>query len=114
MRVLVIGAGELGARTILQLRKNEDVEIVVSDHREDPFALREGVIEKIDVKLHVTPMNAVQVALTTKPDLVLIARKVKDWGHHDTVMGSQYVAGMERELSKLHIPVIPVSGEVEF
>ncbi len=114
MRILVIGAGELGARTIEQLRKNEGIEILVCDHREDPYALTEGVIDKVDIKLHVTPMNAVQVALTAKPDLVLIARKLKDWGHHDTLMGTQYVAGMERELAKLHIPVIPVSAEVEF
>lgn len=114
MRILVIGAGELGARTVKQLRKNERIEIVVSDHREDPYALREGIIDKVDIKLHVTPMNAVQVCLTAKPALVLIARKLKDWGHHNTLMGSQYVAGMERELAKLHIPVIPVSGDVEF
>ncbi len=114
MRILVVGAGELGARTIQQLQKNTDLEIVVADHREDPYALKEGVIKKVDIKLHVTPMNAVQVCLTVKPDIVLIARKLKDWGHHDTLMGGHYVSGMERELAKLHIPVIPVSGEVEF
>lgn len=114
MRILVVGAGELGARTIMQLRKNPKLEIIVADHRDEPYALKEGIIEKVDIKLHVTPMNAVQVCLTVKPDMVLIARKLQDWGHHDTLMGSQYVAGMERELAKLHIPVVPVSAEVEF
>lgn len=114
MRILVVGAGELGAKTIRQLKKNPKLEIVVADHRDEPYAVKEGIIERLDLKLHVTPMNAVQVCLTVKPDLVLIARKLQDWGHHDTLMGSQYVAGMERELAKLHIPVVPVSAEVEF
>lgn len=114
MRVLVVGAGELGARAIKQLKKGEDIEVLVADHREEPYALKEGIIDKVDIKLHITPMNAVQVCLSVKPNLVLIARNLQDWGHHDTLMGSQYVAGLERELSKLHIPVIPVSSEVEF
>lgn len=114
MRVLVIGAGKLGGRTIEQLRKNPELEIIVADYRDEPFALREGIIEKIDLKEHVTPLNIADVVEKVKPDLVLLARKAKDWGHQDTIMATQFIAGMERELSKCRIPIIPVSSLVRF
>ena len=111
MRVLVVGAGKLGCAVIRQLRKNEGIEIVVSDPRESPEAVSHKVIEKVDLRVHVTAMNFEEVVCEVQPDLVLLARTVDDWEKEDTPMGSQYVLGMERELTKYGVAVIPVSAE---
>ena len=112
MRVLVIGAGELGIQAVKQLRKNEGIEIVVADPRENPEALQQGVIENVDVRIHVTAMNFDEVVKAVRPDLVLLARTVHDWDKADTPMGMQYVLGMEKELTRHDVPVLPVCEEV--
>lgn len=114
MKVLVVGAGELGGRVIKQLRKNPDIVVIVADYRERPTAVKKGIIDEIDIQEHITPMNVVDVVQDAKPDLILLARKAKDWGHGDTVMATQFIAGLERQLSRFHIPVIPVSSYVRF
>ena len=114
MRALVVGGGELGVRVIKQLRKNSKIEIIVADYREDCIAVQTGVIEKVDVFEHLTPLNIGACCDDTEPDIVFLCREAKDWGHHDTVMATQFVAGMEKELASYHIPVIPVSSLVRF
>lgn len=39
MRVLVIGAGMVGARVLTQLKKNPCIEVVTVDPRERPYAV---------------------------------------------------------------------------
>ncbi len=112
MRVLVIGAGRLGVQTIRQLKKNPDMEVVVADPHERPEALVEGVIDKVDVRAHVTALNFCEVVEAVEPDLVLLARTLEDWEKTDTPMGTQYVMGMEKELTRADVPVIPVCEEV--
>lgn len=114
MRVMVVGAGELGGRVIKQLKKNPSIVVIVADYRERPTAVEQGIIEKVDVLEHVTPMNVTELVEESKPDIILLARKAKDWGHGDTVMATQFISGLERQLSKFHIPVIPVSSYVRF
>lgn len=112
MRVLVIGAGKLGIQVIRQLRKNPDLEILVADPHERPEALAEGVIDKVDLRVHVTPLNVAEVVAATEPHLVLLARTLDDWEKGDTPMGTQYVMGMEKELTRAGVPVLPVCEEV--
>jgi len=112
MRVLVIGAGKLGCAVIRQLSKNKGIEVVVADPRENPEAVSHGVVEKVDIRAHVTAMNFDEVVSQVHPDIVLLARTVDDWEKEDTPMGSQYVLGMERELTKYGVAAIPVSSEV--
>ncbi|MFQ6106809.1 MAG: nucleoside-diphosphate sugar epimerase/dehydratase [Thermoplasmata archaeon] len=114
MKVLVVGAGDLGIRVIKQLRKNPDIAVVVADHRERPTAVERGVIDKVDILEHITPMNIVNIVQDCRPDIILLARRAKDWGHGDTVMATQFIAGLERQLSRFHVPVIPVSSIVMF
>ena len=112
MRVLVIGAEKLGAKVIKQLKKIPDAEIVVAERRERPFAVECGAIDKVDVVAHVTSMNFEETLEQTSPDFVILARTVEDWGKAETPMGSEYVAGMERELTKFDIAVLPVDSRV--
>ncbi len=114
MKVLVVGAGALGIRVIKQLRKSEEFEIVVADYREDCQAVREGVIDRIDILEHLTPLNIGDCCNRVEPDIIFLCREARDWGHHDTVMATQFISGMEKELSGYHIPVIPVSSLVRF
>lgn len=114
MRALVVGAGALGIRVIKQLRKKGAFEILVADYREDCQAVREGVIDKVDILEHLTPLNIGDCCDDLEPDIIFLCREARDWGHHDTVMATQFISGMERELSGYRIPVIPVSSLVRF
>jgi dTDP-4-dehydrorhamnose reductase len=112
MRVLVIGAERLGVQVIKQLRKAEGAEVIVAEKRENPLAVQEGVIDKVDVVAHVTAMNFEEVLAETRPDMVILARTIQDWEKTETPMGSEYVAGMERELTKFGVAVLPVDSRV--
>ena len=112
MRVLVIGAERLGAHVIGQLKKIPEIEIMVAERRERPVAVECGAIEKVDIVAHVTSMNFEEVIERAKPDFVILARTVQDWDKAETPMGSEYVTGMERELTKFDIAVLPVDSRV--
>lgn len=112
MRVLVIGAEKLGAQVLRQLKKIPEMEIVVAERRERPVAVECGVIDKVDVVAHVTSLNFSEVLDCTNPDFVILARTVQDWEKTETPMGSEYVEGMERELTKFDVAVIPVDSRV--
>jgi dTDP-4-dehydrorhamnose reductase len=110
--VLVIGAEKLGAQVIRQLKKIPGVDIVVAERRDRPEAVVSGVIEKVDVVAHVTAMNFGEVLAQTSPDFVVLARTVDDWEKSETPMGSEYVCGMERELTRFDAAVLPVDSRV--
>ncbi|MBN1678129.1 MAG: hypothetical protein JW880_06280 [Candidatus Thermoplasmatota archaeon] len=112
MRVLVIGGGRLGAQVITQLRKNENIEIVVADAHKDPCTVKNGYIKAVDIPVHITPLNFKEIVEQVDPDLVLLARTTEDWEQTDVPMGTEYVMGMERELTKMEISVLPVSASI--
>ena len=112
MRVLVIGAEKLGTQVIRQLNKIPEIEMVVAERRERPVAVECGVIDKVDVVAHVTSLNFSEVLERVNPDFVILARTVQDWEKTETPMGSEYVEGMERELTKFDVAVIPVDSRV--
>ncbi len=112
MRVLVVGAEKLGAQVMRQLKKIPEMEIVVAERRERPEAVECGVIDKVDVVAHVTSLNFSEVIERTNPDFVILARTVQDWEQTETPMGSEYVEGMERELTKFDVAVLPVDSRV--
>ena len=51
MRILVVGAGRVGAQVILQLQKNQSITILSCDPREEPYALQKGIVSKIDIQV---------------------------------------------------------------
>ena len=114
MKALVVGAGELGIRVIKQLRKNPEIDVIVADYRDDCEAIKQGVIQKVDVLEHLTPLNIGECCEETHPDMIFLCREARDWGHHDTVMATHFISGMEKELSGFHVPVIPASSIVRF
>ena len=80
MRILVIGAGRTGAKVLLQLQKNPDLELIVADPREELYAVEEGVIEKVDIRETLTPLTLDKVIEQSQPDLVLLAMATEDMG----------------------------------
>lgn len=109
----MVGGG-LGIGVIKQLRKNQRAEVVVADYRDDCEAVKQGVIEKVDILEHPTPLNIRACCEELRPDIIFLCREARDGGHQDTVMGTHFISGMEKELSRFLIPVIPVSSLVRF
>jgi FlaA1/EpsC-like NDP-sugar epimerase len=72
MRIWLIGAGQAGAEALRQLRKNDDLEVVVSADSDRPPAVREGVIGKVDYVEAVNSINVNTLARRIRPDLILI------------------------------------------
>ncbi|HUU07426.1 MAG TPA: hypothetical protein VMW88_03350 [Thermoplasmata archaeon] len=112
VRVLVVGAEKLGVQVIKQLKKRDDVEILVADVHENPAAVTQGVIEKVDILAHVTAMNFEEIVGRVKPDFVVLARTISDWQKSDVPMGGEYVLGMERELTKYGTMVLPADSRI--
>lgn len=80
MHILVIGAGRTGSRVIQQLRKNPNISITTADARDDLHAVEEGLIDKVDIREAVTPLNLDDILDRYKPDLVLFAMPTEDMG----------------------------------
>ena len=80
MRVLVLGAGGSGADAIKQLRKNPAIEIITADPKEEPLAVQEGVVEKVDIVREISPISLEEIVEEANPDLILLTLSTDDMG----------------------------------
>ncbi|GIK74924.1 MAG: hypothetical protein BroJett021_39120 [Chloroflexota bacterium] len=72
MRIWLIGADDAGSEALRQLQKNPTIEVVVTDMIEQPKAVTDRLIDKIDSIETVTQMNINILARRIRPDLILI------------------------------------------
>lgn len=72
MRIWLIGAEQRGSEVLRQLQKNSNIEVIVSDPKERPKAVNDGIIAKVDHVELVTPVNINTLARRIRPDLILI------------------------------------------
>jgi hypothetical protein len=72
MRIWLIGAEDPAIRAIVQLRKNPNIQLVVSSPVEDPKAVRDGVLERVDYVERVNHINVNDLGRRIRPDLILI------------------------------------------
>lgn len=72
MRIWLIGADQAGTVALQQLRKNPDIQVIVSDAVARPKAVEQRVISQLDFVESVTPLNINQVARRIRPDLILL------------------------------------------
>ena len=72
MRIWLIGAGQAGIAALRQLRKNEEVEIIVTAETDRPQAVKDGVLGKVDYIETVTSLNINALARRIRPDLILV------------------------------------------
>jgi hypothetical protein len=72
MRIWLIGAEQAGCNAIVQLRKNANIELIVSAAVENPKAVKDGLLRKVDHVEYVTAMNINTLARRIRPDLILV------------------------------------------
>ena len=110
MKVLVLGAGGVGAKVIRQLRKNQEINIITADPRETPYALKEGIISNLDYMVELRSFELEPVIREIKPDLILVTTSPEDMGRSGIPGLDILVDALCRELeTAFSVPVIAVS-----
>jgi len=108
--VLLIGAGRVGAKVLLQLQKNPDITVITVDPRENPYALEQGMISRVDYHVELTPGDLEEVVDHVKPDLVLVTTSGEDMGRSGVPGLEILVEALREELeTTAKVPVIAVS-----
>lgn len=72
MRIWLIGADQAGTSALRELRKNPEIEVIITDTIERPRAVVERVIDGVDMVETVTPVNINLLARRIRPDLILM------------------------------------------
>ena len=104
MRVWLIGAGHIGSVALRQLQKNPAVEIFVSDPSVEPEAVRDGLIERVDLVANISPVNVNEIARRVRPDMILLSPGIGEQGfgaiegskalsdalNYETIVASEY------------------------
>ena len=110
MRILVVGAGRIGARVLRQLQKNEALTVITLDPRPDPHALQEGIIQQVDISEAFTPLTLEYVLEQARPDLVLLTTTTEDMGLGRAPGLDMLADALKEEVARLaEVPVIEVS-----
>jgi hypothetical protein len=110
MRVLVVGAGLVGAKTLLQLFKNPNIEILTVDPRMEPYAVQKGIISHVDFHEPLTPIALEQVIGHVKPDLVLVTTTTEDMDLGKAPGIDIFVEALKEEIASMaNAPIIAVS-----
>lgn len=109
MRVLVVGAGRAGAHVLKQLRKNSELTVLTVDPREEPFAVKEGVIPYVDYKAELTPSGLEPIIEAVGPDLVFVTTSAEDIGRSGIPGLEILVEALRGELeATAKVPIIAV------
>jgi Trk K+ transport system NAD-binding subunit len=110
MRILVVGAGRVGAKVILQLRKNPKLNVVTVDPRENPPALEQGVIDHVDHFSELTLGGLADIIGKEKPDLILVTTSSEDIARTGVPGLDLLVEALRGELEATSsVPIIAVS-----
>jgi nucleoside-diphosphate-sugar epimerase len=110
MRILVVGAGRIGARVLRQLRKNPSLTIITCSPHEEPFAVQEGIIPKVDIQETLTPLTLGYVLDKARPDIILLTSSSEDFGLGTAPGVDVMVDSLKRELASISdVPLIEVA-----
>jgi ketopantoate reductase len=113
MRVLVAGAGQVGTKVLLQLKKNPKLEVLTVDPRENPPAVQEGIIPEVDFREKLTLTALEEVIKQAKPDLVLVTTSTEDMGLGRAPGVDIYVETLRAEVASIvDVPVIGVARTI--
>jgi ketopantoate reductase len=109
LKILVVGAGRVGAKVLLQLKKNPALTVLTVDPRDEPYAIEQGIIESVDYKKELTPRDLGEVLAWVEPDLVLVTTSAGDMGHTGVPGLEILVEALRGELeATANVPIIAV------
>lgn len=112
MKIMLIGGGKLGIFAINQLKKNENIEIILADSRESPPVVEAGLLEKVDFQQTINPMNLDSAVNKYNPDLILIALATEDLSLDRITSGDILMSQLIQEILSISgVPAIVVSRE---
>jgi predicted homoserine dehydrogenase-like protein len=107
---VVVGAGRVGARVLLQLQKNPKLEVLTVDPRNRPYAVQQRIIAAVDYHEALTPQAIEHVVQQTKPDLVLVTTSTEDMELGQAPGVDILVEALRREIAATaRVPVIGVA-----
>jgi hypothetical protein len=110
MRILVVGAGRVGARVLRQLQKNSQLIVITADPNETPYAVQEGIIEKVNIRESLTPLTLDYVIAQSHPDLIILTRTSEDLGLGFAPGTDILAEALREELAAIcEVPVIEVA-----
>ena len=100
MRIWLIGADQRGTEVLRQLKKNNNLEIVVTDAVDRPLAVADGVISKVDHVEVVTSININTLARRIRPDLILVDSGADQRNLGRLAGGTAFADALTNEMSK--------------
>jgi predicted dinucleotide-utilizing enzyme len=110
LKILVVGAGRIGSKVIKQLKKSAKIKFYTIDPRENPKALEEEIIEKIDFSVDLIPSEIIKIINDLRPDLVLVTTSKEDISNTGVQGIDILVESLNNELeSASEYPIISVS-----
>jgi hypothetical protein len=111
--ILVIGAGKVGTKVLLQLKKNQKIEVKTVDSREIPFAVEEGIIDSVDYIADLTPIELKPLIERVAPDIVLVTTSREDISKSN-VPGLEILMDSHRQELELtaDVPIIAVNRDI--
>lgn len=110
MRVLVVGAGMVGARVLRQLKKNPKIEVVTVDPRDRPYAVEQGIIEDVDYHAELNTVELKETLSKVRPDLVLVTTSKEDMARTGVSGLEVLVTALRNELeATAEVPIIAVA-----
>jgi Trk K+ transport system NAD-binding subunit len=110
MRVLVVGAGMVGARVLKQLKKNPKIKVVTIDPRDTPYAVEQGIIEGVDYIVDLNTVEVMETVNNVRPDLVLVTTSKEDIARAGVSGLEVLVTGLRNELeATAEVPIIAVA-----
>ena len=110
MNILMVGAGRVGASVLEQLRKNPDLIVVTVDPRERPYAVQQGLIERVDIQEAFTPLTMAYVLEQARPDLILMTATTEDMGLGKAPGVDILTVALREEMAAIcDLPVIKVA-----
>jgi hypothetical protein len=110
--ILVIGAGKVGAKVLLQLKKNPKIEVKTVDPREVPYAVEEGIIDSVDYIAELTPIELKPFIERISPDIVLVTTSKEDISRNNIPGLEILVDSLRQELElTADVPIITVNRD---
>lgn len=110
LTILVVGAGKTGAQVLRQLFKNPRIRVLTLDPRENPQAIKQGILMSVDFTEALTPLTLDHILKQARPDLILLTSTPEDMGLGEPAGIGMFTDALRDELATIaDVPVIDVA-----